>query len=101
LTLTFGSAQAVVQLPQWFSSVASLTQLPEQLVVVPPHVVPHLPAEQTWPPPHALPQAPQLALSEAMLVSQPLVGTPSQSAKPALHAPGAHVPDEHVAPALG
>jgi hypothetical protein len=101
LTDTLGSAQTFVQLPQWFTSVVSVTQLLEQFVVEPPHVVPQMPAEHTWPPPHAFLQVPQLATSAAVFVSQPFAGLPSQSANPGWHAPSAHAPDEHVAPALG
>jgi len=101
LTDTFGKAHAFVQLPQWLTSLASVTQLLEQSVVAPPHVVPQEPAEHTWPPPHAVPQPPQLALSACVLTSQPFAGLPSQSAKPPAQAPSVHVPVEQVAPALG
>ena len=101
MTDTFGSAHAFVQLPQWFTSVVSATQLLEQSVVVPPHVVPHAPAEHTWPPPHAVPQLPQLPLSACVLTSQPFAGLPSQSANPGAQAPMAHAPVAQVAPAFG
>jgi hypothetical protein len=97
LTVTSGSAHALVQLPQWFTSVDSLTQLPEQSTSPLPHVVPHALDEQTWPPLHAVAHAPQLALSEVVSVSHPLAESPSQSAKPLSHAPIAHVPALQVA----
>src|SRR5437764_33829 len=49
--------------------------------------------EQAWP------HAPQLAPSPARLVSQPFWAPPSQSAKPASHAPIVQVPALHVAAA--
>jgi hypothetical protein len=50
--------QAVSQLPQWFGSVATSTQVPPQLVC-PGAVQPQLPLRQVWPAPHAFPQLPQ------------------------------------------
>jgi hypothetical protein len=100
-TETFGSAQALAQLPQWFTSVASLTQLPAQLVRPAPHVVEQAPEEHTWPPPHALPHPPQLPLSDCVLTSHPLAALPSQSAKPVAQVPREHVPLAQVAAALG
>ena len=41
---------------------------------------------------HTLPQAPQFDTLFDTLTSQPLLGFPSQSAKPGLHAVSAHVP---------
>ncbi len=41
---------------------------------------------------HAVPQAPQLRASVSVLVSQPLVGSRSQSEKVPVHAPTAHEP---------
>jgi hypothetical protein len=99
-TAVFGRAHEVAQLPQWLTSVVSSAQLPEQLVSPAPHVVPHAPAEHTWPPPQAFLHAPQFPLSAWVFVSHPLDGSPSQSAKPTLHAPSAHTPVEHVAPAF-
>jgi hypothetical protein len=101
LTDTFGREHAVVQLPQWFSSVTSFTQLPEQLVSPVPHVVEHDPDEQTCPPPHTFRQLPQLPLSVCVLTSHPFAGFPSQSAKPALQAPIPQTPSAQVAPAFG
>ena len=100
-TETFGRAQTLAQLPQWFTSVLSLTQLPAQLVSPPPHVVVQAPEEHTWPPPHPIPQPPQLPLSDCVLTSQPLAALPSQSAKPVAQVPREHVPLAQVAPALG
>jgi hypothetical protein len=48
-----------------------------------------------------VPQPPQRALSVRVFTSQPLLASPSQSAKPAAHAPMAHAPDAHMALALG
>jgi hypothetical protein len=101
LTLTFGRAQALVQLPQWLTSVVSLTQLPPQLASPAPHVVVHAPDEHTLPPPHVVPHPPQFPLSDWVFTSQPLAGLPSQLAKPAAQAPMTHVPVEQVAAALG
>jgi hypothetical protein len=78
--VAFASAQAFVQLPQWFTSVDSLTQLPEQLTSAPPHVIVQALDEHTWPAPQNAPHAPQLAPSDAVLVSHPFAALPSQSA---------------------
>jgi hypothetical protein len=91
----------VVQLPQWLTSVCSLTQLPEQLVSPAPHVVVQVPLEHTCPPAQVVPQLPQLPPSTRRLTSQPFAGFPSQSANPALQLPIAHAPATHIAPALG
>jgi hypothetical protein len=100
-TVTCGSAHAPAQLPQWLTSVCSFTQLPEQLVSPAPHVVVHVPLEHTVPPGHTLPHEPQLPLFARTLISQPFAGLPSQSAKPGLQVPIAHVPAAHVALAFG
>jgi len=78
--------QAVLHLPQLASSSARFTHLPPQQVLLAP--------AQT------LPQAPQLAVDELVLVSQPFAALPSQLRKPALHAPSWQVPAEHAALAL-
>jgi len=65
--------------------------------------IPQLPAVQVGVPPaveHLVPQALQLLISVLRLTSQPLAGLPSQSLKPALHAPMAQVPLLQVAAAL-
>jgi hypothetical protein len=49
---------------------------------------------------HARPHMPQLSASAAVLDSHPVVGSMSQSAKPALHRSMAHAPIEHVPSAL-
>jgi hypothetical protein len=55
-----------------------------------------LPATQLVPAPHGRPHAPQWALLARVLVSQPLLASPSQSPKPAAHvrwhAPATHAP---------
>jgi hypothetical protein len=75
------------QAPQLFTSEAVARQTPEQLVCPAGQVCPHTPPVQLAPPPVAgvqtFRQRPQLAVSVWMLVSQPLAGLPSQSAKPA------------------
>jgi hypothetical protein len=50
---------------------------------------------------HSLPHAPQCVSELVSDVSQPLVALPSQSPKPALHAPIRHVPPTHEVVALG
>jgi hypothetical protein len=65
--------------------------------------IPQLPAVQVGVPPeveHLVPQALQLLMSVLRLTSQPLLGRPSQSAKPALQAPMAQAPLLQVAAAL-
>src|SRR5262249_11774702 len=49
---------------------------------------------------HARPHAPQLPMLVLVLVSQPFPAMPSQSPKPMLHGPSAHVPFEQLAPAF-
>ncbi len=46
--------------------------------------------------PHAVPQPPQLPASAEVLVSQPLLGSPSQSAYGAVHLSITHFPAEHA-----
>ncbi len=101
LTLALARAQTVPQPPQFRGSVAMFTQSPEHAVAPAPQVVAQAPLAQTCPAEHAPPQRPQLALSVLRLVSQPLAGFMSQSAKPALQAPIAQLPAAHVAAALG
>ncbi|MFO0560349.1 MAG: hypothetical protein U0269_20195 [Polyangiales bacterium] len=60
----------------------------------------HVPAPHICPAGHALPHAPQFIGLDRVSASQPLVGSRSQSAKPASHAPIPHVPIVHEAAAL-
>lgn len=79
--------------PQWFGSVAVLTQVPPQSV--PPIEIEqvHRPATQVAPLPlQTVPQAPQLLESVCELDSQPLLMLRSQSAYPALQGPIAQLP---------
>ena len=98
---TCGSAQTVPQAPQFVGSMEVRVQnavTPVPHVARPaPQVVPHAPAEHTWPAEHAMPQLPQLVLSVRVSVSQPSLGTPLQSAKPAAHPPVGitHAPATH------
>lgn len=50
---------------------------------------------------HTNPQPPQLAAFVWMFVSHPFVGSPSQSANPALHGPSSHFPALHPGSAFG
>ncbi len=86
------------------STLVTVHAAPHSVLPVP-QLAAHVPAVHTVPPPHTrgIPdteQAPQLALSVFVFTSQPFAGLPSQSAKPALHAPIAQVPAAHVAPAF-
>ncbi len=82
-----GAVQVLLHEPQWVGSVARLTQLLPQRS----GVGLEQPVEQVYEPPTELqrgadagqlcPQAPQL-VARLKSVSQPLVGSPSQSAKP-------------------
>ena len=65
---TWPPEQTLVQLPQWFASLA--THWPLQLSRPLPQ--PHVPFWQTWPLPHALPQLPQFWLSVATVLHWPL-----------------------------
>lgn len=58
--------------------------------VPPPHVVPHLPPEHTWPEPHGFPQPPQLLLSVSV-DAQNAPPSVTQSVWPAPHA-DVHLP---------
>src|SRR5258705_439284 len=67
-------------------------------------MITHLPIMQAGVPLGALQvraQAPQFLMSASTLVSQPFCGSPSQSAKPALHMPITHLPPVQLADALG
>jgi hypothetical protein len=83
-------AQAVPQAPQWAASVWRSIRhpalgAPPQTAYGEVHVGEHVPDEQVVVPlglVHAAPQAPQLVTVEPRSVSQPLVGSPSQSPKP-------------------
>lgn len=68
------------------------------------HAMPHWPAEQDGTPlveSQAFPQPPQLLVLVWVFTSQPLPASVSQSAKPVLQAPSAHVPVVHCAEAFG
>ncbi len=103
---TLARAQRVPQAPQLLGSKLVSVQLPEHTVSPAPQLTAQVPAVQTCPDAQAAEEPvtlhrPQLALSVLRLVSQPLAATPSQSAKPAAHAPSAQLPAAHVAAALG
>ena len=59
----------------------------------------HTPAAQLCPDEHARPHTPQLVVETRRSTSQPLLATPSQSAKPIAQVKP-HAPEEHVAVAL-
>jgi hypothetical protein len=99
-TLTRASAHAALQAPQFIGSEAVFAQPLPQVVVPTPQVAAQAPREQTCPAPHAPPQRPQLPLSPSTFTSQPLAALPSQSAKPATHAPRRHAPASQLAAAL-
>ena len=81
------------------SLAVTLIHVPEQSTVPVGHV--QTLAVHTLPPEQMRPQAPQLRLSEARLVSQPLVVLLSQLPKPAVHVPSRQEPVTQVAVALG
>jgi hypothetical protein len=88
--------------PQWLTLVSVLTSQPSAEFMLQSangraHVpTPHTPALHAAAPPggtgHALPQRLQLSMSVLRLVSQPLRGLPSQSAKPGLQRTSRHAP---------
>jgi hypothetical protein len=61
-----GGMHTVVQLPQCSVLLIRSTQEPSQLVVPPPHAVPHFPPAQTCPEEQVVVQPPQCALSLAV-----------------------------------
>jgi hypothetical protein len=105
LTLALVSAQRLPQAPQFAGSTRVFAQSPAQFVVPAPQVAPHAPPAHTWPATHArlcpgCEHAPQLPPSVLRFTSQPLLGSPSQSAKPVPQLPIAQVPLAQVADAL-
>ena len=99
---------ATPQRPQLRASVASVVSqlpLPSQSAVPPPQMLrPHTPATQVGVRPvmvgQMVPQARQLVVSVLRLVSQPLLGSRSQSPKPAAQGPIVHAPATQLAVAL-
>jgi hypothetical protein len=91
--------------PQLFTSVVASTH-----ETIPPPLVQrmlgsgqskrHIPEAHICPAGHAAPHAPQFIALDRVSASQPLVGSRSQSAKPAAHAPIPHVPIVHEAAAF-
>jgi hypothetical protein len=94
-------SQAMPHAPQFALLVARFTQVPLQRVSPLPQGVRQTPSAQLCPPLHARPQAPQFAVLVLVLVSQPLLDSPSQLPKPGTHAPTTQLPDAHAATALG
>ena len=94
----FAAEHTVPHAPQLLTLVSRLVSQPsaefwlqsacDALHVPPPPV--HAPFVQDWPVLHAWPQAPQLLTSVSEFTSHPFSALPSQSMKPALHAPMAH-----------
>jgi len=76
------AGHAAPQRPQcaWLDDVSA--QVPSQTVVAPVHVVPQTPSEQNAPEGQAFPHVPQCLFDVSSSTSQPLVVSPSQSAKP-------------------
>ena len=74
--------QTVPHAPQFAASEAVVTQRPLQLVWPAGQRSTQVPLEQVCVAVHARPQAPQLATLVERFTSQPVVATPSQSAKP-------------------
>ncbi len=97
-------SHAAPHAPQWAGLVVVFTHEPPQSVCVALHEARHTPLLHTVPLAQArspaVPHAPQWARSLMVSTSQPLAATPSQSAKPAAHAPRAHAPAAQVALAL-
>jgi hypothetical protein len=65
--------------------------------------MPHTPATQLAVPPlagHTFPHAPQFDTLVCVFTSQPLESMPSQSSKPAAHAPSVQLPDAQDSEAL-
>jgi hypothetical protein len=82
-------------------SVATSRHDPLQLIAPAGHAATHAPAAHTWPAAQRRPHMPQWLPSTARRASQPLVGVPSQSPKPAAHVPGTQAPATHAPAALG
>ena len=79
-----GIVHEAPHVPQLFTSVGSVRQLPLHAVIPVGHTVMHAPAMHAVPLAHALLHDPQWVLVSSA-DSQPLLATPSQSAKPAAH----------------
>jgi hypothetical protein len=92
--------QATPQVPQLAPSVWRSTQRPVHTLCPDGQLSAHTPLPHTCPEAQVVLHAPQLALSLRVFTSQPLAALPSQSAKPAAHAPRAHAPLTQDAPAL-
>lgn len=95
-----GIGQPFAQEPQLAASVNVLTQAPLQKVVGGVQTEVQLPVEQSVPEPHVRPQLPQLELLVFMSVSQPLLASTSQFAKPALQLAIVQIPAVHPLVAL-
>jgi hypothetical protein len=91
--VAFGRLQAVPHAPQLRGLVARSTQPPGHVVME--QTVEHIPPEHAIEPEHVRPQTPQL-VTVFSGASQPLLVSPSQFAKPELHAM-VHEPPEHTA----
>jgi hypothetical protein len=81
--------------PQWRGSAAVVTQVDAQRVAPAGQVVTQAPATHAVMPTQARPQAPQCAALVRVSVSQPLWGSPSQSADPVAQV-GTHTPAAQV-----
>jgi hypothetical protein len=92
--------QVTPQAPQFALLVARFTQVPLQRVSPLAQGVRHTPSAHVCPLPHARPHAPQFAALVPVLVSQPLLDSPSQLPKPGTHAPTTQLPDAQAATAL-
>jgi hypothetical protein len=92
--------QTLPQAPQFALLVARFTQVPLQRVSPLAQGVRHTPSAHVCPLPHARPHAPQFAALVPVLVSQPLLDSPSQLPKPGTHAPTTQLPDAQAATAL-
>jgi len=104
LAATLGRAHTVPHAPQLAGSTVVLAQKAEAPLQVrrgAAQLVPQRPPEQTEPAGQATLHAPQLALLARVFTSQPLLATPSQSAKPGAQAAMAQAPAAQVEAALG
>jgi hypothetical protein len=100
---------ALAHAPQWLTLLTRLVShpllaRPSQLPQPPSHTMEQAPPVHTaepWAPAHTVPHAPQWLAVVLVSVSQPLAVLPSQLPHPAAQAPNVHVPEPHVAEALG
>jgi hypothetical protein len=91
--VALGVLHARPQAPQFATALLVSTQaVPHIIRGAGEHVAVQSPAMQALPALQRLPQAPQFAASVDVVTSQPLEMLPSQSAKPALQVPRAHMP---------